>query len=169
MIHIYCGDGKGKTTAAMGLALRMAGRGRGVVVAQFMKGEDSGERRALAHVPGVTLLDVPEQVKFSYALTPEERHAETLRSRGLLDQAAALALDGGCGLVVLDEACAAVEAGLLELEPLLAFLDAARTEVVLTGRAPAPALLDRGDYITRLEKVRHPYDKGVQARMGVEF
>lgn len=169
MIHIYCGDGKGKTTAAMGLALRMAGRGKGVVVAQFMKSEDTGERRALEHVPGVTLLDVPEQVKFSSSLTPEERQGEALRSRGLLEQAAALALAPNCGLVVLDEACAAVETGLLELEPLLSFLDTARVEVVLTGRNPAQALLDRADYITRLEKVRHPYDRGVRARMGVEF
>lgn len=72
MVHLYCGEGKGKTTAAMGLALRMAGRDREVVVAQFLKGSDSGERLALAQVPGVRLLEVPEKVKFSFRLTPEE-------------------------------------------------------------------------------------------------
>ena len=75
MVHLYCGEGKGKTTAAMGLALRMAGRGKRVVVAQFLKGADSGERLALAQVPGVRLLEVPERVKFSFQLTPAEREA----------------------------------------------------------------------------------------------
>ena len=70
MVHLYCGEGKGKTTAAMGLALRMAGRGKRVVVAQFLKGADSGERYALAMLPQVTLLPLPERVKFSFQLTP---------------------------------------------------------------------------------------------------
>ena len=78
MIHLYCGDGKGKTTAAMGLALRMAGRGKPVVIAQFLKGADSGERYALSLLPKVTLLPAPEQIKFSFQLTPEER-AELVR------------------------------------------------------------------------------------------
>lgn len=79
MVHLYCGEGKGKTTAAMGLALRMAGRGKRVVVAQFLKGADSGERYALAMLPQVTLLPLPERVKFSFQLTPEEREAEQVR------------------------------------------------------------------------------------------
>ena len=84
MVHLYCGEGKGKTTAAMGLALRMAGRGRAVVIAQFLKGADSGERLALAQVPGVRLLEVPERVKFSFQLTPAEREAERTRNTRLL-------------------------------------------------------------------------------------
>ena len=86
MVHLYCGEGKGKTTAAMGLALRMAGRGKRVVVAQFLKGADSGERYALAMLPQVTLLPLPERVKFSFQLTPEEREAE--QASGALDWAA---------------------------------------------------------------------------------
>ena len=91
MIHIYWGDGKGKTTAAMGLALRMAGRDQSVAIAQFMKGLDSGERSALALLPNVTLLDIPKEVKFSFALTREEFQAEADRSLRLLEEAAALA------------------------------------------------------------------------------
>ena len=168
MIHIYWGDGKGKTTAAMGLALRMAGRGRPVAIAQFMKGQDSGERSALALLPNVTLLDVPQQVKFSFALTDAEFQAEAARSLRLLEQGAALARQPGWGLLVLDEVCTAVEAGLLPLQAVLACL-AAPAELVLTGHQPHPALLDRGDYITRMEKLRHPYDRGISARNGVEF
>ena len=90
MVHLYCGEGKGKTTAAMGLALRMAGRGKRVVVAQFLKGADSGERYALAMLPQVTLLPLPERVKFSFQLTPEEREAEQALYLALAEQARTL-------------------------------------------------------------------------------
>ena len=169
MIHLYHGDGKGKTTAAMGLALRMAGRGRPVVIAQFLKGADSGERLALARLPQVTLLPVPEKLKFLFAMTEEERRQEARRAQELLAQAGQAAADPACGLVVLDEVCDGVNAGLLPLADLLALLDGARAEVVLTGRDPAPELTERADYITHFQKEKHPYDRGVPARCGVEF
>lgn len=97
MVHLYCGEGKGKTTAAMGLALRMAGRGKRVVVAQFLKGADSGERYALAMLPQVTLLPLPERVKFSFQLTPEEREAEQVRYLALAEQARTLGAQPDCG------------------------------------------------------------------------
>ena len=159
MVHLYCGEGKGKTTAAMGLALRMAGRGKRVVVAQFLKGADSGERYALAMLPQVTLLPLPERVKFSFQLTPEEREAEQARYLALAD----------CGLLVLDEVCAAVNTGLLPLEEVISCLDRAAGEVVLTGRDPDPALVGRADYITEMGKLRHPFDLGTAARPGVEY
>lgn len=169
MVHIYCGEGKGKTTAAMGLALRVAGRGRRVVIAQFLKGADSGERAALAALPEVLLLPVPETVKFSFALTPAEREEEARRSAALLGQALELSQGPDCGLLLLDEVCGAVSTGLLDLEPVLACLDGADTEVVLTGREAHPELVRRADYITRMEKVRHPYDRGAAARAGIEY
>lgn len=169
MVHLYCGEGKGKTTAAMGLALRMAGRGKRVVVAQFLKGEDSGERRALALLPQVTLLPLPERVKFSFQLTPEEREAERARYLALAERARTLGARPDCGLLVLDEACAAVNTGLLPLEEVLSCLDRAAGEVVLTGRDPHPALVGRADYITEMGKLRHPFDLGTAARPGVEY
>lgn len=169
MIHLYCGDGKGKTTAAMGLALRMAGRGRKVVIAQFLKGADSGERYALAQLPQVTLLPVPDQVKFSFAMTPEEQQAERERYAGMLEQLLRLCTDPELGLLVLDEACAGVNTGLVCLEGLLSILECTQAEVVLTGRDPVPQLRARADYITQFQKARHPYDQGVPARPGVEF
>ena len=123
MVHLYCGEGKGKTTAAMGLALRMAGRGKRVVVAQFLKGADSGERYALAMLPQVTLLPLPERVKFSFQLTPEEREAEQVRYLALAEQARTLGAQPDCGLLVLDEVCAAVNTGLLPLEEVISCLD----------------------------------------------
>ena len=154
MVHLYCGEGKGKTTAAMGLALRMAGRGKRVVVAQFLKGADSGERYALAMLP---------------QLTPEEREAEQARYLALAEQARTLGAQPDCGLLVLDEVCAAVNTGLLPLEEVISCLDRAAGEVVLTGRDPDPALVGRADYITEMGKLRHPFDLGTAARPGVEY
>lgn len=167
MLHLYCGNGKGKTTAAMGLALRAAGRGKRVVIAQFLKGADSGERFALAQLPHVTLLPVPDTVKFSFRMTEEERRAEARRYQDLLELIRQEAQ--GCFLLVLDEACAAVNTGLLPLEDLLACLDSLECEVVLTGRDPAPQLVERADYITSMEAVRHPFEQGISARKGIEF
>ena len=171
MLHLYCGDGKGKTTAAMGLALRMTGRGGGVVVAQFLKGTDSGERQALALLPQVTLLDVPQWVKFIFQMVPEEQAAERRRSLALLEEAEKLACRESCRLLVLDEVCGAVSVGLLPLSALLEVLDRlpAGLEVVLTGRDPAPELLDRADYITEMKHLLHPFAQGQQARPGIEY
>ena len=171
MIHLYCGDGKGKTTCAMGLALRAAGRGWPVAVAQFLKGADSGERAALAHVPGVTLLPVPETLPFLFQMTPAQRQAEAGRSAALLEEGARLLRTGRCRMLVLDEVCAALTCGLLEERAVLDLLDCRPEggEVVLTGRDPLPSLRDRADYLTELTAVRHPYDRGFPARSGVEF
>lgn len=167
MLHLYCGNGKGKTTAAMGLALRAAGRGKRVVIAQFLKGADSGERLALAQLPQITLLPVPQAIKFSFRMTEEERQAEARRYQNLLEQIRREAQD--CFLLVLDEACAAVNTGLLPLKDLLACLDSLNCEVVLTGRDPAPQLVERADYITSMDAVRHPFTQGITAREGIEF
>ena len=169
MIHLYFGDGKGKTTAAMGLVLRTAGRGGGVVVAQFLKGADTGERRILALLPVVKLLPVPEQVKFTFAMTPLEREAERGRTLALLESAVRASGEENCALVVLDEVCDAVDAGLLPLDTLLSALERMPCEVVLTGHRPCQALLDRADYLTQFQKLRHPFDRGAAARRGIEY
>ncbi|MBU5436143.1 cob(I)yrinic acid a,c-diamide adenosyltransferase [Pseudoflavonifractor sp. MSJ-37] len=169
MIHIYCGDGKGKTTAAMGLVLRAAGRGRRAVVAQFLKSDKSGERAALALLPTVALIPAPPSMTFTFRMTPEERAAEALRQRDILE--AAFRAAEGADLLVLDELCAALNSGMVPLDRVLLLLDglAPDTEVVLTGREPPQPLLDRADYITEMVKRRHPFDRGIPAREGVEW
>lgn len=171
MIHLYTGEGKGKTTAAMGLALRMAGRGRKVVIAQFLKGSNSGERFALARLPGIRLLEVPEKAKFTFQMDEQDRREATARFAGLLADCEGELKKGSADLVILDEVCAAVNAGLLGEERVTALLDAygQRAELVLTGRNPVQAFLDRADYMTEMKAVRHPYEKGISAREGVEF
>ena len=170
MIHLYCGDGKGKTTCAFGLALRAAGRGLAPVVVQFLKSADSGERLALESVPGVTLLDAPAEMKFTFDMTPQEREETAALCADLLARTDALLAGGEHRMVVLDECCAAVGGGFLPLEEVLALLDRyPAVEFVLTGRDPAGELLARADYVTEMKKLRHPYDRGTAARIGVEW
>lgn len=169
MLHIYYGDGKGKTTAAFGLALRAAGRGRRVVIAQFLKGEDSGERRSMEYVPHVLLLPLPEQIKFVFQMDVVERAECEEGCCRLLRDAVTLAQRDS--LVVLDEVLGALETGVLRLEDLLENLAELPEdcEVVLTGRNPPPALLEQADYVTEMRLHRHPYEQGVPAREGIEY
>ena len=169
LIHIYTGEGKGKTTAAVGLAVRAAGRGIPVVFLQFMKDRPTGEVEILSRLPGVTVLRGKAGQGFSFTMTPDEKEVTRAIHRRNLEQAIRLAEQGNC-LVVLDEAMAALQHGLLEEEPLRAWLDRRPpgVEVVLTGRDAPGWLLERGDYITEMVNKRHPYDRGIAARQGIE-
>lgn len=171
MVHLYCGDGKGKTTCAMGLALRAAGRGKRVVIAQFLKGRDSGERLAMALYPGITLLPVPEKMPFFSVMDEKEKADAAAQSTLLFSQAAELVASGECDFLVLDEISVAISLGLLPLEAVTRLVDAcpAGMELILTGREIIGALLHRADYITEMKNHRHPYDSGVKAREGIEY
>ncbi len=171
LIHIYCGDGKGKTTAAMGLALRCAGRGCPVVVVQFLKDGTSGECRILAKLNNVALFAANPCGKFSWQLTDDERFRTANALQRMFEAASGFAVKKSARLLVLDEACGASAAGLLDENILLGFLDnrPKGMEIVLTGRSPSDKLMERADYITEMIKIRHPYDKGLAAREGIEL
>lgn len=165
MLHLYWGDGKGKTTAAMGLALRALGHGRRVVILQFLKDGSSGEIEMLRRC-GAAVYACPN-AKFTWLMTDAER-AEARRTNTRTLQTI---LQGSFDLLVLDEACAACKNDLVE-EALLREA-AARAEqgaeVVLTGREPAAWMQDAADYSTELRAVKHPYTRGIAAREGVEY
>lgn len=170
LVHLYCGDGKGKTTAAVGLAVRHSGRGGKVVFAQFLKDGTSGECRVLAKL-GVTVLAANPVGKFSFRMTEEEK-AETAAALGrTFDAATGFAVRERATLLVLDEVCAAVNCGFLPEKTLTEFLESRpdSLEVVLTGRDPSENLQVHADYITEMKKWRHPFDEGVAAREGIEF
>lgn len=169
MLHIYCGDGKGKTTCAMGLAVRAAGHGRTVVVTQFLKGGNSGERAVLEALPTVQCIPVPETIKFVFAMTDEEKDQTRAQTTAAFTQAAELSQNAD--LLVLDELCGAISTDMVPLTAVLDFLDSRPEglEVVITGRDPAPELLERADYVTEMRKIKHPFDRGINAREGVEW
>lgn len=171
LLHLYCGDGKGKTTAALGLCLRAAGCGNRVLLVQFLKGGQTGELAALAQIPQVTVLRGKAGAAFSFRMTEQEKEQTRRIHSQNLARAAQLVQAGQVDLLVLDEAAGACNRGLLDLGMLLQLLDSRPegVEVVITGRNPDEALRQRADYISEIRKVRHPFDRGVKARRGVEF
>ena len=168
-IHLYVGDGKGKTTAAAGLALRAVGWGWRVVFAQFLKGRQSGEVAALQKLGATTVL-TQTTGKFTNQMTPQELAEQAVHSIAALDSIREM-LGEGCELLVLDEVVDAVNCGFLPLAALLEFLHErpGQTEVVLTGRKPPPELAALADYHTEFACRAHPYEKGVSARKGIEY
>lgn len=168
MIHIYCGDGKGKTTASVGLCVRAAGRGKRVVFTQFFKDGSSGEVKLLKTLPGVTVLCCPYHHGFYFRMNEEQKERARQDYTQLLEQALS---QENTQLLVLDEVISACGHHTVPEERLLDFLreNGSRMEIVLTGRNPSAALLDAADYVTRMEKVKHPFDRGIPAREGVEY
>ena len=165
-IHLYCGEGKGKTTAAMGLALRALGSGRKVVIVQFLKGRQSGEILLLQSL-GARIFRGKAGLKFSFQMSDEEK----IETRILQTEHLCQALECEADLLVLDEACSAWQTELVDRELLQkAVLEKpGAREVVLTGRNPPEWMWEAADYITEMFCHRHPYEKGLPAREGVEF
>lgn len=170
LIHIYCGDGKGKTTAAVGLAVRCAGRGNKVLLVQFLKSRDSGELYSLAKLPDIEVMRGKESKKFTFQMNEEEKHALLIEHNKMFEQVWAKIKNGGYSLLILDEVIGALNAKVFEMPKLIEFLrhKPENLEVVLTGRNPAPELVEIADYVSEMRKVKHPMDKGIMAREGIE-
>ncbi len=170
LIHIYTGDGKGKTTAAIGLAVRAAGCGYRVLIEQFMKDEMTSERKALSLIPGITLLPISTGLKFSFRMTESEKEAARAEYRARMEEIRGLAAGDEWDVLILDEALYAIRAGLLDEEEIVSFLKEKpdNLEVVLTGRDPGEALLEMADYVSVIRKRKHPFSDGRGARLGIE-
>ena len=170
LIHIYCGDGKGKTTAAVGLAVRCAGRGNKVLLVQFLKSRDSGELYSLAKLPDIEVMRGKESKKFTFQMNEEEKHALLIEHNKMFEQVLEKIKNGGYSLLILDEVIGALNAKVFEMPKLIEWLrhKPENLEVVLTGRNPAPELVEIADYVSEMRKVKHPMDKGIMAREGIE-
>ena len=181
MLHAYWGDGKGKTCAAMGLAVRAAAAGWRVVVVQFLKDGSSSEISLLKGLPGVeAVLSDGALAKFTFRMSDEEKaasralHDDNLRHAFELVSTPAegtAACEGS--LLVLDEVLDALRAGLLDeglLREAMAWaVGADRCEVVVTGHSLPDFVAEAADYLTRFSCERHPYQRGVAAREGIEY
>ena len=166
LVHLYAGDGKGKTTAAMGLALRALGNKKRVTVVQFLKGIPSGEVDLL-HQLGATVYRAENITKFVFQMTEQEKIEAKAAYTQLLQQAACQPTD----LLVLDEACAACALEMVDVQMLKDVVQKRPEglELVLTGRDPAQWMIEAADYYTEMCCRKHPYEKGIAARKGIEF
>lgn len=170
-IHIYCGDGKGKTTAALGLAVRAAGCGKKVLITRFLKTDHSGEVKSLGRLPEIKVTPCERSFGFFSKMSEEQKAEAEVYYSGLLETTLDQAAEGGFDLLVLDEIMAVCNFGLVKEERVLDFLTSRpeELEVVLTGRDPSERLIEAADYVSEIKKVKHPYDRGVMARRGIEF
>lgn len=173
MIHIYTGEGKGKTTASLGLALRAIGAGKRVAIVQFMKKGDSSEFKAIKKYK------LPIGV-FAYGLgfykILGDRHTKSEHQKAAqkaLTRAREIILSNKYDLVILDEINVAIGFGLIDVDDVVMALNAKRStlnaEIVLTGRSAHPKLKKLADLVTEMKKHKHYFDKGVKARKGIEY
>ena len=169
MIHLYFGDAKGKTTAACGLAVRAAGSGMHVLFVQFFKSGASSEVKILRGIKNMDFIFPSKHFGRYKMLAEGQKEAVRADYDAMLEQVISAARQ--YELIVLDEAVSAIGYGMIDKEKMLTFLknEKQNREIVLTGREPLPELLELADYATNMQKVKHPYDKGVQARKGIEF
>ena len=173
LVHVYTGEGKGKTTASVGLAVRAAGHGLRVLFVQFFKEDSasSGEKEFFRREgSGVELVrsNCRHPMFTGGATDIAFVKKSVLDTYSLVKKKVA---GGGVDLVVLDEIMSAINGGWIELTDLLDFLDnrPEGLEVVLTGRSAPVELMQGADYVTEMLKIKHPYDAGVPARKGIEF
>jgi cob(I)alamin adenosyltransferase len=168
LVVVYTGDGKGKTTAALGMAFRALGRGLPVAVAQFIKGRwKTGERLFAATLPGLTFLTMGEG--FTWEGDDAEVHARAARAAWA--RARAIVSAGEHRIVILDELTHAVRRGFLPLGDVMAALSGRPqgVTVVVTGRDAPPELVAAADLVTEMRSVKHPFDQGVRAVPGVDY
>ena len=171
-LHLYMGDGKGKTTAAMGLALRGLGHGRRVLVAQFMKRGDSGELIALRKFDDARVMTAEPIRGFTFRMDQAQRDKtrmeQTAFALSVMEEIESFRPE----TVVLDEIGMALDTGMLDGDMARRLIDKALSfaETVTTGRRAPEWLMDRADYLSRIEADRHPYaTEGLTARKGIEW
>jgi cob(I)alamin adenosyltransferase len=170
MIHIYTGNGKGKTTAALGLVFRASGHGMRSIILQFMKGQNTGEQKAAEKLRNFITI---EQYGSKEFYKPES--SDYIIHRGFAkkgyDRALACIASDAFDMVVLDEIFGTFNNGLISYEEILALIDAKHdnVELIFTGRDAPSDLFERCDLVTEMNEIKHYHSEGVGAREGVEF
>ena len=167
IVHIYTGKGKGKTTAALGLALRASGAGLKVYIAQFIQGRPYSEIKALKKFRNIKI----EQFGRGCFITARPAVKDVLLAKAGLNKVRDIITGRKYNLIILDEMNVAVKFGLLSLKEVIGVLQKApkSLEVVLTGRYAHPRLIKMADLVSEIRDVKHYYRKGVKARKGIEF
>lgn len=171
LVHIYTGDGKGKTTSAVGLAVRAFGRGMRIIFAQFLKDGVSGEIKILNELGnGFRVCKSGFAGKFTWQMDESELCEARKEQNSFLDAVIAEAFSGGWDMLVLDEILVAVDQGIIDESRVEELIKEKPEdlELVLTGRSAPESLVRIADYVSEIKAVKHPYEKGIGARIGIE-
>ena len=174
LVQIYTGDGKGKTTAAFGLALRAAGHGQKVLICQFLKPADLdlGERKALKSVDGITVEALKQPWDMKKSLN-DKNDVEKMRDciKQTLISIAKRVAKKMYDVIILDEIIFCLDKNLAEPADIKAVIEKRdqKVEIVMTGRGAKKDLIDMADLVTEMKSIKHPFEKGTAARKGIEF
>ena len=171
LIHIYCGDGNGKTTAAMGLGMRAVGREKKVLLTQFLKDNETGELNSIEKLgANFEVFKGISVKKFFKFMSPEEQIITRKEHEERFRKVTKKAIDENFDLLILDEIIASTNLDLISLDEVVEFLEnkPKGLEVVLTGRNPDKKLVELADYVSEIKAVKHPYEKGINSRVGIE-
>ncbi len=168
LVHVYTGDGKGKTTAAIGQAVRAKGAGLSVCILQFLKTQDSGELKSLAEL-GISVIRKETVSGFFFQLSDEQK--EQLKGEVGYEFELAKKLLPQYDIVILDEIFGALENNLISTAELKRLIrkKPEGTELILTGRHAPSEIIEVADYVSEINVVKHPMNEGVPARAGIEF
>lgn len=170
LIHIYYGDGKGKTTCGMGLCVRAAGAGLKVLVFQFLKDNDTSELRILEQIPNIVIEKGLDHVKFTFLMNEAEKNEAKEFYTDAFRRITKRALNEEFDLLFLDEILHAVNNQIINEKELIEFLEnkPQKLEVVINGYFPSEELLSLADYVSHIQKEKHPFDKKIPQRLGIE-
>lgn len=166
LVHVYTGDGKGKTTAAFGLAVRCASYGKKVIVYQFLKATPTGELCACEKL-GIKVVRSAVTDKFWFAMSEEEKQQTKTQAKETLSYI----YDEPCCLLILDEVLCLADLGIISVQELIDIVKnkPKSTELVLTGRGMPAEIAELSDYISEIKCIKHPFEKNIDAREGIEF
>lgn len=171
LVHIYTGNGKGKTTACAGLALRMAGSGGRVLYSFMQKGFKSSEVRMLEKIDNIDVFQVCTIRKFSHFLNEDEKKEYSRQHREGIREIVERASQGSYDMVVVDEAMGAINEKALGMDDIKELIQkrSPGCEIVLSGRNAPDELVGMADYVSEINLIKHPYEKGIKARKGIEY
>lgn len=165
-VQVYTGNGKGKTTAAFGLVLRTICAGNKAFIGQFMKGQNYSELKAVEYLPGLQIEQFGD-VKFLEGKPSEKDFEDAARGLARMKE---VVVSGEYDVVVFDEINTALFFGLVPVEDVLAILSLKKDtmEIILTGRYAPEAIVNAANLVTEMKEIKHYYEEGVQARVGIE-
>lgn len=172
LIHIYTGDGKGKTTCAIGLAMRAWGRGFNILFVQFLKGSHSGELTTIEKLgERLEVRRSKEVKKFVWNMNEEELKSTKYDTKDLFDNAIKEVFKSDYDMLVLDELMGSISNKFISVEDVISFLanKPKKLEIVMTGRRAPKELIELADYVSEILPIKHPAEKGISARKGVEI
>ncbi|MCM1314780.1 MAG: cob(I)yrinic acid a,c-diamide adenosyltransferase [Prevotella sp.] len=165
ILHIYHGNGKGKTTAAVGLAIRAAGAGLNVMFMQFLKNGNSSENEILKQIKNINICCCDVCNKFTFRMNDTEKKFVTEKHNDMINRAFRSYAD----IIILDEFLDAYNKNMIDRKISGNMILSDQREIILTGRNPAEIFLEKADYISEINAIRHPYEKGITARKGIEY